>query len=163
MISVLIPGCSLLTCGPITNKAVIIDITENPKEIHTLGIFLNEKLDEGLAAGIFYSPFPYKTLKYIGAVSNSFPSDLFNTYFTMREEVDNKYTLKLVVKLETMEELYKIAKETHSNSNYEEEFGVEVALNILNSFEQYFVGGEGINIVFPTNWVDLWYKGLVKE
>lgn len=77
MISLLIPGYALTKCGPLTEKAIIVDITDNAREIHTIGIFLNEKLPDDVGIGLFYSIFPYKNLLYLGAISNEFPRYCF--------------------------------------------------------------------------------------
>ena len=75
MISILIPGCSVFSYGPVTNKSIIIDITENQKQIHSIGIFLNcdTVLEKDQGVGLYYSTFPYKNLYFIGAISNMFP------------------------------------------------------------------------------------------
>ena len=96
MIGILIPGCSLITGGPITNNNVVVDVYQ-PKNISNIGLILNEKILDDYGAAMYFSTPPYETLQFLGVVANPRPSDIFYTGWSLNPNVNCFESIKILV------------------------------------------------------------------
>lgn len=64
-----------------------IDI-QNPISVPNITFFLSSLLNEEYGATLYYSAPPYLSLEFIGAISNSRPSDIFRTGFPVKPDVN---------------------------------------------------------------------------
>lgn len=52
-----------------------------PNTVHSIAFYLLSPIQEGFAACLYYSRFPFEGTTFIGAIANQRPSDIFATSF----------------------------------------------------------------------------------
>jgi len=139
----------------------LVVTVSDPKNITILAFFLNTALPDGLGGALYYSIPPYETLQFIGAVGNARPSDIFHTGFALNPYVNELNELKLVIKVEPLENLKDLVL-LNNNNEIQKEFAKKVALNLynfmvsFNKIEMLPNGLAGEYLVIPSNFIDKW-------
>jgi len=157
---IMVPGELPFFNFELVNDMLVVDIP-NPSTVSTLAFFLNVPLPDGLAGALYYSPPPFEGLQFIGAIANTRPSDIFNTGFALNPHVNEISTLKLVVKIEPLENIKELVQLTNSNE-LQKEFAKKVALNLYNFMLSYNKEGmlPGVQadefLVIPSNFLEKW-------
>ncbi len=70
---------------------------QNPSQISSVYFSLMQPLDENLAAGLFYSAYPYQELTYLTVIANEMPSQIISTGFGLNEEISRFPEIKFVM------------------------------------------------------------------
>ena len=86
---------------PITDFEVkenfFITTVQNPVEIGSVYFSLLQPLENHLAAGLFYSVYPYTDLVYLTVIANEMPSQIISTGFGANAIVGSCSEIKLVM------------------------------------------------------------------
>jgi hypothetical protein len=67
----------------------------------------------------------------VGAIANHWPTDMFATGFPLNPDINQQQMIKLVVKLENIEEIKPLII-ISGQTNVQKEFGKKVAQNFYN-------------------------------
>ena len=122
---------------------------------------MNEPLqDDSLALWLYVSkpPFESTELEFIGAVSNSRPSDIFHVAWGVNPLINVHQNIKLVIKgeqLENIKEIVEIKEENHITQQY----AIKVAKHLYNYMESFNPNSnknEVLNV--PGDIFNKWYE-----
>lgn len=92
--TIIIPGQPPITNFQFDNNIYHVDIP-NPTSVSNVCLTMISELPNNMALALYYSPPPYTGLQYLGAVSNSRPSDIFSTGFPLKPDVSTLSSVKL--------------------------------------------------------------------
>eukprot|EP01017_Pseudomicrothorax_dubius_P016714 TRINITY_DN1891_c0_g2_i1.p1 TRINITY_DN1891_c0_g2~~TRINITY_DN1891_c0_g2_i1.p1 ORF type:complete len:187 (+),score=42.20 TRINITY_DN1891_c0_g2_i1:98-658(+) len=158
----IIPGEPMITEFQAYEDFLFIDIPK-PASITTIGLVLTTPLPDGFGGSLYYSIPPFENLEFIGAVGNLRPSDIFSTNFALNPNTNELSTLKLVLRVEPLENL-KTLVELSTSIDVQKEFVKKVAKNLYNAMASYhkeglIIGPEGADyLVIPSNFLERWLE-----
>ena len=126
---------------PLTNFSRENDISftsvQNPSKVAQFYIGISRPLsNDSLGVGVFYSPPPFTNMIYLTAIANEQPSQIVTTDWGFKEELFNTSELKLVFKVDLLEN-FRNLHVLKAQNNPQLEFAKNVAQNLYNFFESF--------------------------
>jgi len=160
LFGLLIPGQIPILDFEMVNGMLVCNLL-NPASVTTICFFQNVSLPEGYAGALYYSIPPFENLQFIGAIANTRPSDIFTTGFALNPDVNGLEVIKLVIKVEPLENLKDLIM-LITNNDIQKEYAKKVAQNLYNYMVSFnkegMIPGQIGNeyLVIPANFLDKW-------
>ncbi|CEM10702.1 unnamed protein product [Vitrella brassicaformis CCMP3155] len=129
----------------------------SPHSIAEFVIFLMRALpSDSLGVGVYWSFPPFSSWEFIGVLTNSQPSELFDTGWALNPEVRGVPVVRLGLSVEEAGPLLE-KLQTKPPLDTKREFAQKVALNLYRFIESFNQGMSDV-IQCPQDVLDRWYR-----
>ena len=132
----------------------------NPASINNFTFYLTEPVQANCAVALSAAfPPAFDTIEFVGAVANEFPSDIFNTSWSLKPDKAGCAVVRILISLEAIATIAPLV-EGRKLTDIRQMYAKKVALNLFRFMESFNqnTGQYGELLMVPMDILDKWLR-----